>query len=44
MTTGPENIVESVKQVRDLGIKLFILQRFDPAQLKDFKKEVIMKL
>lgn len=44
MTVGPENIVETVKISHDLGIKLFTLSRFDPAQLENFKKEVIMKL
>ena len=44
MTTGSENIVEALKIGHDIGIKLFILHRFDPTQLEDFKKEVIMKL
>jgi len=44
MAMGPEKIIESVKQCRDIGIKLFSLFRFDPAQLETFKKEVIMKL
>ena len=44
MTVGPENIIRTIKLSRDVGIKLFTISRFDPAQLETFKKEVIMKL
>jgi alkanesulfonate monooxygenase SsuD/methylene tetrahydromethanopterin reductase-like flavin-dependent oxidoreductase (luciferase family) len=45
MTTGVDNIVETVKLCRDVGIKLFtIYSGFNPAHLETFKKEVIMKL
>jgi alkanesulfonate monooxygenase SsuD/methylene tetrahydromethanopterin reductase-like flavin-dependent oxidoreductase (luciferase family) len=44
MTMGPKNLIRTIKFSHDIGIKLFTLSRFDPAQLEIFKKEVIMKL
>jgi alkanesulfonate monooxygenase SsuD/methylene tetrahydromethanopterin reductase-like flavin-dependent oxidoreductase (luciferase family) len=43
MTTGPENIVETIKQSYDMGVKLFTLYS-GFTELEQFKKEVISKL
>lgn len=44
MNMGHKNIIQTIKESHDLGLKLFTLSRFDPAQLEAFKIEVIMKL
>lgn len=43
-TTGPENIIKTIRSCNDLGIRLFTVSQLDPKLLETFKDEVVMKI
>lgn len=44
VTTGPENIIKTIRSCNDLGIRLFTVSQLDPKLLETFKNEVVMKI